>query len=46
MIEPILTCVEVRDLCLFGRHGVLSEENKLGQRFIIDMAIKADLSRA
>ncbi|MBR0558454.1 2-amino-4-hydroxy-6-hydroxymethyldihydropteridine diphosphokinase [Neokomagataea anthophila] len=46
MIEPILTCVEVKDLCLFGYHGVLPEENRLGQRFIIDMAIRADLTLA
>ncbi|GBR54192.1 bifunctional folate synthesis protein [Neokomagataea thailandica NBRC 106555] len=46
MIEPPLTCVEVRDLCLFGYHGVLPEENRLGQRFVVDIAIKADLSQA
>ncbi|GBR05003.1 2-amino-4-hydroxy-6-hydroxymethyldihydropteridine diphosphokinase [Gluconobacter cerinus] len=46
MITAPLTAVFVRDLCLFGYHGVLPEENRIGQRFIIDIEIRADLSGA
>ncbi|EHH68951.1 2-amino-4-hydroxy-6-hydroxymethyldihydropteridine diphosphokinase [Gluconobacter morbifer] len=46
MIVPSLTRVFVRDLCLFGYHGVLPEENRIGQRFIVDLEIRADLSGA
>lgn len=31
---------------LFGRHGVFAEENKLGQKFIVDLSMQLDLSIA
>lgn len=46
MISPALTSVFVKDLCLFGYHGVLAEETRLGQRFVVDIEIRADLSGA
>ncbi|WP_027405522.1 dihydroneopterin aldolase [Anaerovibrio sp. RM50] len=30
----------------FGRHGVLPEEQRLGQRFIVDLAMELDLHEA
>lgn len=30
----------------YGYHGVLHEENKLGQRFIVDLVLELDLSKA
>lgn len=30
----------------YGYHGVFPEENKLGQRFIIDLEVEADLREA
>lgn len=30
----------------YGYHGVLPEENTLGQRFIIDLVVEADLKQA
>lgn len=30
----------------YGYHGVFPEENKLGQRFIVDLVLYADLSKA
>nr|WP_202405376.1 2-amino-4-hydroxy-6-hydroxymethyldihydropteridine diphosphokinase [Saccharibacter sp. 17.LH.SD] len=41
-----MTRVRVRDLCLFGYHGVLPEENRLGQRFIVSLEVAADLTAA
>ncbi|QDH16566.1 2-amino-4-hydroxy-6-hydroxymethyldihydropteridine diphosphokinase [Swingsia samuiensis] len=46
MISSPLTSVYVKDLTLYGFHGVLAEEKKLGQRFIVDMHIQADLTSA
>ncbi|WP_274365928.1 dihydroneopterin aldolase [Paenibacillus thermotolerans] len=31
---------------LYGRHGVFSEENKLGQRFYVSLELRIDLSKA
>lgn len=30
----------------YGYHGVFPEENRLGQRFIVDLAVEADLKPA
>jgi dihydroneopterin aldolase len=30
----------------YGYHGVFPEENRLGQRFIVDLAVETDLRRA
>ncbi len=30
----------------YGYHGVFPEENKLGQRFYVDLALETDLSKA
>jgi dihydroneopterin aldolase len=32
--------VEVRDLCVFGRHGVHEEERARGQRFLFDVELE------
>ena len=34
----------LKDLGFFGYHGVFAEEAKLGQRFIVDLELGADLS--
>jgi dihydroneopterin aldolase len=36
--------VTVRNLVLFGRHGVYEEEHALGQRFHLDITVETDLS--
>jgi 7,8-dihydroneopterin aldolase/epimerase/oxygenase len=30
----------------YGYHGVFPEENRLGQRFIVDLVVEVDLSKA
>lgn len=30
----------------YGFHGVFPEENRLGQRFVVDMVVEMDLSKA
>ncbi|RUT32968.1 dihydroneopterin aldolase [Arsenicitalea aurantiaca] len=34
----------LRDLGFYGYHGLMSEENRLGQRFFIDLTCGVDLS--
>lgn len=36
----------MKNLSFYGFHGVLGEENKLGQKFIVDAVIYADLEKA
>ena len=38
--------LKLERITLYGKHGVYSEENKLGQRFIISVEIHLDLSTA
>ncbi|WP_017187042.1 dihydroneopterin aldolase [Alkalibacillus haloalkaliphilus] len=33
-------------LMFYGYHGLFPEENKLGQRFTVDLELKSDLSKA
>lgn len=36
----------MNQLSFYGYHGVFSEETKLGQRFLVDLVLELDLSRA
>jgi len=38
--------IELRGLRAFGRHGVLPHEQELGQTFLVDVVLEADLSAA
>ena len=38
--------INLKDLRFYGYHGVLEEEKVLGQKFIIDLKLYADLSKA
>lgn len=45
MLPPV-DRIEIRGLRVFGRHGVLEEERREGQPFVVDMTLELDLSRA
>ncbi len=34
--------IELRGLVVFGRHGYLEEERRLGQRFLVDLWVDVD----
>ncbi|WP_223703358.1 dihydroneopterin aldolase [Sutcliffiella deserti] len=38
--------IYVNQMKFYGYHGVFPEETKLGQRFIIDLIVELDLSKA
>ncbi len=38
--------VRLNEMIFFGYHGVLSEERKLGQRFVVDVDMETELGEA
>lgn len=38
--------IYISQMEFYGYHGVFPEENKLGQRFIVDLSISVDLKQA
>lgn len=38
--------IDIVGLVLFARHGVLEEEARMGQRFILDVRLEADVTEA
>jgi dihydroneopterin aldolase len=36
----------LKQMSFYGYHGVLPEENRLGQRFVVDIELNLDLTRA
>lgn len=44
--EILLDKIYLNQLSFYGYHGVFPEETKLGQRFIVDLILELDLSRA
>lgn len=38
--------IYLNQMAFYGYHGVFSEENKLGQRFIVDVILESDLRPA
>lgn len=44
--ENIVDKIFVNQMEFYGYHGVFPEENRLGQRFVVDLIIETDLSAA
>jgi dihydroneopterin aldolase len=42
----IMDKVRLEGMVFYGYHGVLPEERKLGQRFVVDLEVECDLSQA
>lgn len=38
--------IHVNQMEFYGYHGVFPEETKLGQRFVVDLTVELDLSKA
>ncbi|WP_332633157.1 dihydroneopterin aldolase [Halalkalibacter flavus] len=38
--------IYMNQLAFYGYHGVFQEENKLGQRFLVDLILNVDLKKA
>ncbi|MCI9082678.1 MAG: 2-amino-4-hydroxy-6-hydroxymethyldihydropteridine diphosphokinase [Lachnospiraceae bacterium] len=46
MTDQQLDCIKIKNLEVFGRHGVFPEENKLGQKFLINAVVYAKVREA
>ena len=38
--------IELKDMVVFGHHGYLEEERRLGQRFLVDLWVEVDETAA
>jgi len=38
--------IHLKNMLFFGYHGAFSEENRLGQRFLVNVTLGADLKKA
>ena len=38
--------IKIRDLEIYGHHGVMKEENVLGQKFLVSLALYTDTRAA
>jgi 7,8-dihydroneopterin aldolase/epimerase/oxygenase len=38
--------MQLKRMVFFGYHGVIPEENRLGQKYIVDLDLRLDLARA
>jgi dihydroneopterin aldolase len=43
---PLIDKIYVNQMKFYGYHGVFPEETKLGQRFLVDLMVELDLSKA
>jgi dihydroneopterin aldolase len=39
-------CIRLNEMVFYGHHGVLPEEQALGQRFVVDVELVTDLRKA
>ena len=44
--RPTLDTIKITGIEVFGHHGVLAEEKRTGQRFLVDVEMRLDLSAA
>lgn len=45
-MKPVTDRIRLNGMVFYGYHGVLPEERALGQRFVVDLEVRADLRRA
>lgn len=44
--ENFMDCIKIEDLEIFAKHGVLSAENQLGQKFLVSASLYTDTTKA
>ena len=44
--ESVTDRIRLNEMVFFGYHGALPEERVIGQRFVVDVEVQADLKRA
>ena len=41
-----MDCINIVDLEVYAKHGVLSAENELGQKFLVSVSLYTDTTKA
>ena len=41
-----MDCIKIKNLEIFAKHGVMPEENALGQKFVISIELECDVRKA
>ena len=42
----IMSCIELEDIRVYANHGCLSEEEKIGSHYLVNLKVECDLSQA
>ena len=42
----IMSCIELEDIRIYANHGCLSEEEKIGSNYLVNLKVECDLSKA
>ena len=41
-----MSCIELEDIRVYANHGCLSEEEKIGSHYLVNLMVECDLSKA
>ena len=41
-----MSCIELEDIRVYANHGCLSEEEKIGSHYLVNLKVECDLSQA
>ncbi|MDB3977439.1 dihydroneopterin aldolase [Flavobacteriaceae bacterium] len=41
-----MSCIELKDIRIYAHHGCLSEEEKIGSQYLVDLMVACDLAKA
>jgi dihydroneopterin aldolase len=41
-----MSCIELKDIRIYANHGCLSEEEKIGSHYLVNLRVECDLSTA
>lgn len=41
-----MSCIELEDIRIYANHGCLSEEEKIGSHYLVNLKVECDLSKA
>lgn len=41
-----MSCIELKDIRIYAHHGCLSEEEKIGSQYLVDLIVACDLTKA
>jgi len=42
----IMSCIELKDIRIYANHGCLTEEEKIGSHYLVNLKVECDLAQA